>query len=56
MHWFSIIEVLFHLKSKYGYSNDDLWQGMIGERIFQLWNLWQVGQRRLAAVLLHRYR
>jgi hypothetical protein len=43
MHWPSIIEVLFHLKSKYGYSNDDLWQGMIGERIFQLWNLWEVG-------------
>src|SRR3954471_23829045 len=43
MHWDSIIEVLFHLKSKYGYASDDLWQGLIGERIFQLWNLWQVG-------------
>jgi hypothetical protein len=43
MHWDSIIEVLYHLKSKYHYSNDDLWQGLIGERIFQLWNLWQVG-------------
>jgi hypothetical protein len=43
MHWHSIIEVLFHLKSKYGYANDDLWQGLIGERIFQLWNLWEVG-------------
>jgi hypothetical protein len=43
MHWDSIIELLFHLKSKYHYSNDDLWQGLIGERIFQLWNLWKVG-------------
>ncbi len=43
MHWHSIIEVLVHLKSKYGYANDDLWQGVIGERIFQLWNLWEVG-------------
>jgi hypothetical protein len=43
MHWHSIIEALFHLKSKYGYANDDLWQGLIGERIFQLWNLWEVG-------------
>ncbi|MEA2338815.1 MAG: hypothetical protein QOE82_2822, partial [Thermoanaerobaculia bacterium] len=43
MHWDSVIEVLFHLKSKYHYSNDDLWQGLIGERIFQLWNLWEVG-------------
>jgi hypothetical protein len=42
MGWISVIEVLHHLKSKYGYSNDDLWQGLIGERIFQLWNLWQV--------------
>ena len=42
LHWDSIIEVLFHLKSKYHYSNDDLWQGLIGERIFGLWNLWQV--------------
>lgn len=47
MHWNSIIEVLYHLKSKYGYANDDLWQGMIGERIFQLWNLWQVGSNGL---------
>src|SRR3954451_1523546 len=38
MGWDSIIETLFHLKSKYKYSNDDLWQGLIGERIFQLWN------------------
>jgi len=43
LHWHSIIELLFHLKSKYGYSSDDLWQGLIGERIFQLWNLWEVG-------------
>jgi hypothetical protein len=43
LHWDSVIAILFHLKSKYGYSSDDLWQGMIGERIFQLWNLWQVG-------------
>jgi hypothetical protein len=43
MGWISVIEVLHHLKSKYNYSNDDLWQGLIGERIFQLWNLWQVG-------------
>ncbi|HEV7426235.1 MAG TPA: hypothetical protein VGQ46_07690, partial [Thermoanaerobaculia bacterium] len=43
MGWVSIIEVLHHLKSKYNYSNSDLWQGLIGERIFQLWNLWQVG-------------
>jgi hypothetical protein len=43
LHWFSIIELLFHLKDKYGYSNDDLWQGLIGERIFKLWNLWEIG-------------
>jgi hypothetical protein len=43
MNWISIIEVLHHLKSQYGYSNDNLWQGLIGERIFQIWNLWQVG-------------
>ncbi|MGA8810434.1 MAG: hypothetical protein WB973_21395 [Thermoanaerobaculia bacterium] len=43
MSWVSIIEVLHHLKSQYGYSNDNLWQGLIGERIFQNWGLWQVG-------------
>ncbi|MBV9069166.1 MAG: hypothetical protein JO093_03375 [Acidobacteria bacterium] len=43
MSWPSVIEVLHHLKSKYNYSNDNLWQGLIGERIFQLWNLWKVG-------------
>lgn len=47
MDWNSIIQVLYHLKSKYNYSNDDLWQGMIGERIFQLWNLWEVGSNGL---------
>jgi hypothetical protein len=47
MGWASIAEVLHHLKSKYGYSNDDLWQGLIGERIFQLWNLWEVGSNGL---------
>ncbi|MEA2163130.1 MAG: hypothetical protein QOK37_1257 [Thermoanaerobaculia bacterium] len=43
MGFFSDLELLHHLKSKYGYSNDVLWQGLIGERIFQLWNLWNVG-------------
>jgi len=43
MDWNSVIQVLYHLKSKYSYPNDDLWQGLIGERIFQLWNLWEVG-------------
>jgi hypothetical protein len=43
MGWVSIFEVLHHLKSQYGYSNDNLWQGLIGERIFQIWGLWQVG-------------
>jgi hypothetical protein len=43
LSFFSVIEVLHHLKSKYGYKNDVLWQGLIGERIFDLWNLWQVG-------------
>jgi hypothetical protein len=43
MGFFSDLDLLRHLKSKYGYSNDVLWQGLIGERIFQLWNLWQVG-------------
>lgn len=43
MGFFGDLDLLRHLKSKYGYSNDVLWQGLIGERIFQLWNLWQVG-------------
>jgi hypothetical protein len=43
MDWNSVIQVLYHLKSKYSYPDKDLWQGLIGERIFQLWNLWQVG-------------
>ncbi len=41
MGWLSVLEVLHHLKSKYAYSNDNLWQGLIGERIFQViaWSL-----------------
>jgi len=42
MDWNSVIEVLYHLKSKYSYPDKELWQGLIGERIFQLWNLWEV--------------
>jgi len=37
------IQVLVDLKLKYGYADDVLWQGLIGERIFNLWNLWTVG-------------
>ena len=37
------IQVIVDLKEKYGYPNDVLWQGLIGERIFNLWNLWTVG-------------
>jgi hypothetical protein len=37
------IRVIYDLKEKYGYPNDVLWQGLIGERIFNLWNLWNVG-------------
>lgn len=43
MGWGDVLSVLHHLKSKYSYPNKDLWQGLIGERIFQLWNLWEVG-------------
>ena len=39
----SDLELVYHLKSKYSYADDVLWQGIIGERIFQLWNLWNVG-------------
>lgn len=37
------LELIRHLKDKYHYADDVLWQGIIGERIFQLWNLWKVG-------------
>jgi len=39
----SDLELIRHLKDKYHYADDVLWQGIIGERIFQLWNLWNVG-------------
>lgn len=42
MDWPSVIKVLIDLKTR-DYPSDLLWQGLIGERIFQLWNLWKVG-------------
>ncbi|HYO78922.1 MAG TPA: hypothetical protein VE010_20840, partial [Thermoanaerobaculia bacterium] len=42
LNFLSDIQVLYDLKEKYGYANDVLWQGLIGERIFNLWGLWNV--------------
>ena len=50
------IRVIVDLKEKYGYPNDVLWQGLIGERIFNLWNLWTVGSDGLPTQYYSRNR
>lgn len=37
----SDIEAILQLKARYGYANDDLWQGLIGELVLRPYGLWQ---------------
>jgi hypothetical protein len=36
----SDIDEIIRLKEKYGYANEDLWQGLVGMLILEPWNLW----------------
>ena len=56
MSFYDDIKVILDLKEKYGYPNDVLWQGLIGERIFNLWNLWTVGSNGLPTQYYSRNR
>jgi len=38
---FSDLDAILELKARYGYANDDLWQGLIGERVLKPYGLWQ---------------